>query len=515
MHSKKDLLYMAEKLKPSLNKRVVYPKKIVEVEPNPDMFQGWEVFDIYNMEYLHSKSFSKGDSFIVDFKEHIVGYLNLSVKWIGYPPGSPLRLRLIFGEMPCEVAESFDEYSGTLSRAWLQDEIINIDSLPAQIQLPRRYAFRYLKIEVLETSPEYEVMFTNIHCTAVTSANTDKVPSLPDDIPQEFKELDSISIRTLQNCMQTVFEDGPKRDRRLWMGDLRLQALVNYYTFKNYDLVKRCLYLFAGLTKDGDKVPSCVYEKPEPVADHLRLFDYALFFVPVLYDYYSATKDRKTLLDLWPIAYDQIRLALDQLDEKGIVVDSSSWWCFIDWHPELNKQAPAQGVLIYCLKKGLLLAQILNLDEESRFINNKIKYTSEAALNYLWDDKTGFFISGEQKQISWASQVWMILADIMDKEKNADLLKRLFKFSDAIKPVTPYMYHHIIEAMILSGMKQEAMEIMLNYWGGMVRAGADTFWEVYNREDQFLSPYGSHLINSYCHAWSCTPAYFIRKYFSK
>ena len=24
------------------------------------------------------------------------------------------------------------------------------------------------------------------------------------------------------------------------------------------------------------------------------------------------------------------------------------------------------------------------------------------------------------------------------------------------------------------------------------------------------SPYGSPIVNSYCHAWSCTPAYFLR-----
>lgn len=29
------------------------------------------------------------------------------------------------------------------------------------------------------------------------------------------------------DCMQSVFEDGPKRDRRLWLGDLRLQALAS------------------------------------------------------------------------------------------------------------------------------------------------------------------------------------------------------------------------------------------------------------------------------------------------
>ena len=42
-----------------------------------------------------------------------------------------------------------------------------------------------------------------------------------------------IAVNTLKNCMQRVFEDGPKRDRRLWIGDLRLEALANYYTFEN------------------------------------------------------------------------------------------------------------------------------------------------------------------------------------------------------------------------------------------------------------------------------------------
>jgi hypothetical protein len=46
----------------------------------------------------------------------------------------------------------------------------------------------------------------------------------------------------------------------------------------------------------------------------------------------------------------------------------------------------------------------------------------------------------------------------------------------------------------------------------MIKKGADTFWEVYDPADEFKSPYGFFPVNSYCHAWSCTPVYFIRKY---
>jgi alpha-L-rhamnosidase len=83
---------------------------------------------------------------------------------------------------------------------------------------------------------------------------------------------------------------------------------------------------------------------------------------------------------------------------------------------------------------------------------------------------------------------------------------------DAIHPGAPYLYHYFIEALVQSGLQQQAKEAILSYWGDMVRKGADTFWEVYDPSNEFLSPYDFYPVNSYCHAWSCTPVYFIRKY---
>lgn len=79
-------------------------------------------------------------------------------------------------------------------------------------------------------------------------------------------------------------------------------------------------------------------------------------------------------------------------------------------------------------------------------------------------------------------------------------------------PGTPYTTHYLIDAMLLCGMKQEAKQYLTDYWGGMVDKGADTFWEAYDPNDDFISPYGFSPVNSACHAWSCTPVYFIHKY---
>ncbi|WP_339287575.1 sugar hydrolase [Paenibacillus sp. FSL E2-0201] len=502
----------AEQGIPALHRQIVYPERVIEVVEDKDAFQGWSTQATGSIEGLKEQSFGKNDRFVLDFGGHQVGYLQLSVKPTGSPPDAPLRLKLVFGEMPCEIGESFEDYEGWLSRSWLQEEIINVDVLPCEIKLPRRYTFRYLKVTVLETSIKYKVAFPDIHCEAVTSADASVLEPLPGSVPEELRRMDRIALRTLENCMQTVFEDGPKRDRRLWIGDLRLQALVNYETFRNNELVKRCLYLFGGMTLAGGEAGACIFEQPRPHVDDTYFFDYSLFFTATLHDYYKATGDMETLQELWPLAWEQLELAYKKVGSTGIIEEAAAARSFIDWHGELDKQAAAQGVFIYCLKRGHRLALDLDLQEAADLLAERIERLSQAAITELYDEQTGLFASGEQRQISWASQVWMVLAEILGQKGNHRLLERLLAESPAIRPNTPYMFHHLIEALFVAGCKELAVQQMHAYWGKMVEQGADTFWEVFNPEDDKLSPYGSHLINSYCHAWSCTPSYFIRRY---
>jgi len=506
------LVTKAEQLIPTLQKTEVKPQRLINVIADEEAFQGWRTEPTISVEEWKQGSYGKGDSFITDFGDHQVGYITLKLRPVGSPPDAPLKLKLTFGEMPCEVAEPFESYNGWLSSSWLQEELLFIDVLPAEIKLPRRYCFRYIKLEVLDTSVKYKVAFDEVTCEAVSSGDSSLVEPLPASLAEELQVMDRIALKTMQDCMQTVFEDGPKRDRRLWIGDLRLQAQVNYFTFKNYDLVKRCLYLFAGMRLADGTVGACIFEKPYPHVDDTNLYDYALFFVATLYDYYEAANDIDLLKELWPIAMEQLKIGLNRLDERGIVQDDPSWWCFIDWHEELNKQGSAQAVLIYNLKRGAELAEIVGSKYEQDVIAEGIERASQAALAHLWDAEQGFFTSGEQRQVSWATQVWMVLAEIMPTAQNAELLERLLTERPAIGMNTPYMVHHLIEALFVAGQAERGLYEMKAYWGAMIEDGADTYWELYNPNNKKESPYGSNLVNSYCHAWSCTPSYFIRKY---
>lgn len=497
-------------LEPSLIKTIVNPIGLVTIGKGKE---DWEITKRKPSAELSNISLDKGQSVCIDFGNHQVGYISFKIKPVGSPPDAPAHLRIKLGETLCEIAEDSSSYNGSISSSWIQEEFIHVDVLPNTINMLRRYAFRYMEIKVLDTSPKYQIVIEDVNCTSVSSADMSSIIPLPETIDEDLIKMDKIAIKTLQDCMQSVFEDGPKRDRRLWIGDLRLQALTNYETLKNYDLVKRCLYLFAGLVQNEGRVGACLFIEPKLLVDDTALYDYSLFFISCLYDYYQETKDISVLKDLWEVAYHQAQLALDCLDENGVVRDSDDWWCFLDWHDELNKQAGAQAILIYTLKQAEKLAVAIGDTSKQEKLATEIRKTTEGAISNLWDKEQGFFISGNQKQVSWISQIWFVLAEVFDKETNEQILDNLLDVSPRVDLVTPYAYHHLIEALILNNRKDKALACMRAYWGEMVNDGADCFWELYNPKNKYVSPYGSRIINSYCHAWSCTPSYFIRKYF--
>ncbi len=510
MEVNEDFLAKAQALSPRLIESPMRPVGTVEIVPDGQDFAARRLEEGFD----RSRPMGRDDRLCLDFGDHRVGYVSFTLTPVGSPPDAPAYLRLRFGEIPYEIAADLSGYRGEVSRSWIQEEQIHIDVLPAVVRLPRRYAFRYMEVTVLDTSPKYQVVVGGVVCTSVTSADRAAVPPLHTTDP-ELRRLDEISLKTMEDCMQSVFEDGPKRDRRLWIADLRLQALVNYATFRNNDLVKRCLYLFAALTQNEGRVGACLFMEPAPQVDDTALFDYSLFFVSCLYDYCEATGDRQTLSELFPTARRQLELAMGELDESGVVPDREGWWCFLDWGNGLNKQAGAHAILIYTLKQGAELASRLGDTAQAEAWSADAGRLSRAALDRLWDGELGFFVSGEQRQVSWASQVWFVLAGVLDREQNAALLERLIECGSAVPMVTPYMYHYFVEALIECGRSDLAVSCLKGYWGEMARRGADTFWELYDPRDRYASPYGSRAVNSFCHAWSSTPAYFVRKYLDR
>ena len=498
----------AESLIPELLETIQSPVNLVRAVAAPGAPLRFRMETESPASALATRELRRGDSVIVDFEGHRTGYLSFRLATEGREPDAPVRLRFTFGEVPTDVAEPFYPYKGQLSEAWLPDEVINVDYLPQSVRMPRRYAFRYVKIEVLDTSPEFRIRFEDLKAHAVTSARGAPAP-LAKETPL-MQRIDAVSIATLRDCMQTTFEDGPRRDRRLWIGDLRLQALTNYHTFKSNDVVRRCLYLFASLPRPDGLVAACVFEKPAARYGGLHIVDYAALFNVTLQDYVEATGDVETARDLWPAAKRQLELIGRDVNAEGLYVDPKNMWIFIDWSDSLDRNAAIQGVLIYAWRKTLALARRIGREAEVADYAARIDRMVSAARKHYWDASKRVFVSGPNRQVSWASQAWMAIAGVSSRSESADAMRRAVADANAVRPVTPYLYHYVVEGMLAGGLKKEARALLESYWGGMIAAGADTFWEIYDPAQPLRSPYGDIHINSYCHAWSCTPSYLLR-----
>ena len=502
-------LEKAEREKPKLHRREVRPVRTVATAADPAAFQGWKMVPAGTLDEICNRPLSAGDEVVFDFGEHLVGYLSLDLVNFDRAVDAPVRLELSFAEMPCELAEDPSVTSPTVSSAWYQNEVVTIDDLPVVHDLPRRYAFRYVKMKVVGCSPHGRFGLGGMSVSAVTSADESNLSAW--NAPTEkAAQIDRIARCTLRDCMQTVLEDGPKRDRRLWLGDLRLEALANYETYRNFGVVKRSMYLLAGTCGDNGLVNSDAYERPVPRSGDCRILDYTALFAATVLEYLEASGDMETALDLWPLCVKQLDFTLGTVGADGVFRDDKTWWCFIDWQKNLDRQTAEQGVIIYGLKSTLKLAEKLGRMSDVAFLPALTAKMERAARSVLWDESRGLFVCEKSRQPSFLGQAWLVLAGVPDRPDAQRCLKRAMSDRDAVRPVTPYANHYFTEALYAAGLKEEGDAHLLSYWGKMADYGADTFWEVFVPENHHAGPYRTHLMNSYCHAWSCAPSYFLR-----
>ena len=450
----------------------------------------------------------KGDSVTVDLGNHYVGRISFNMWYVEEYIDAPVTLRIRFFETKGEMDYDYSSYGGWLCESWIQEDTVKVD-FPGVFTLPRRYAARYVTIEVVHTPKKLSL--SDFTFVAETGADVSKlVPYVSED--KELAEIDRVAVNTLKNCMQRVFEDGPKRDRRLWIGDLRLEALANYYTFGDTALVKRCLYLFAAADKNAlGFLPAFVYENPLYFTGEWHIVDYSMMYVNSLCDYYNHVGDRAVFDELYPLVKSIMDAAHSHLDSDGILIVPEDDM-FIDWCAGLKKQTAHFGVYLYTLDNLSATLDSIGHTDAAIFRDRLAKGRCDAKRTLWNEEKCAFVNERDENQYSVHANAWMVLAGVVDGEVAKKVMSDVVSSADSVKPFTPYMHHYTVEALFKAGLDDRAIEYIRWIWGGMVKVGTDTFFEAYVPGDPSFSPYDDNKVNSMCHAWSCTATYFLRKY---
>lgn len=482
----------------------VEPVSLVKVYSDPNAFQGYAV---KKLEDISFPIILEKEEIIVDFGDHYTGYLHLELDngSDDHIADSPTNIDFNFAEMPIELMETIEDESKALSKGWLQNDFKTVAFMPYHGSLERRYSFRYLKLKRSD-SVRFPIKITALYLDAVSAVSLDDC--LPAEISDPLLEkIDRICVKTLKECEQDVFEDGPKRDRRLWIGDLRLQALVDYKTFRNLDLIKRCIYLFTDHLNNEGLVAPCVFPDTKPYIDQWIYLDYSLCICLCLCDYLENTGDASLPAELYDVALKQIEYTASVFNAEKNCFDAPF---FID-HGNYDRSTAALGYVAYTLRHMAVLAE--KLGRPTDLIYSLLKKT-DAALLSSRDPKTGLF-TAEKGEISWQSQVWAALSGALTPDSARELLEKTEAYDPKIRMSSPFMTHYYLEALYACGNAEKAVSYIKSYWGDILKAGFDCCPECFDSRDQRLSPYSAPVLNSACHAWSCTPSYWIRKYHIK
>jgi len=286
---------------------------------------------------------------------------------------------------------------------------------------------------------------------------------------------------------------------------------MNYYMFFDLETTRRTMYTLRG---------------SDPVMVHLNnILDYSFYWFVGIYDYYLYTGDKDFLRQIYPKMESLMDFILERRNERGLVEGLDGDWVYIDWFDnevDITGEVSFEQI-VYCksLETMALCAGILGVEGEAK------QYTALAKdvrskLNDFWDEEKQAFIFNRKEgtnsdQVTRHANMFAIFYDYVSNEQ-----KEMIKNSALLNPEvpaisTPYMRFYELEALCTLGEQEYVLNEIKDYWGGMLKLGATTFWEKYNPEQSGLehyAMYGRPYGKSLCHAWGASPVYLLGKYFT-
>lgn len=108
--------------------------------------------------------------------------------------------------------------------------------------------------------------------------------------------------------------------------------------------------------------------------------------------------------------------------------------------------------MIYCLKAVLELSQLLHIDPPRFDICGRSDQPLESIIESLvnahrlhyYHAQRGVFVSGIERQISWAGNAWAVLAGVPETmEQSQEALRVAYEDPDSIVGMTPYLHHYV------------------------------------------------------------------------
>ncbi len=326
---------------------------------------------------------------------------------------------------------------------------------------------------------------------------------------QLLNDIWQVSAYTMDLTTREFFMDGIKRDRWTWSGDAIQSYLMNYYLRFDTECVKRTIRQLRG---------------KNPVTAHVNtIMDYTFYWFKSVLDYYEYTGDVDFVREMWPRMETLMDYVLGRTNSDGMAEGQPDDWIFVDWvdFPMHKRGILCFEQILFCkaLETMAICAKLLGINKsdyriKAEELRNKVRQT-------FWSyEQKAYYHALEDgvlnKQITKFPNMFAIIYGYAYEEQRKEIMKSVMLNPDIDPITTPYMRFYELEALCMAGLQEQVLPEIRDYWGGMLKEGATSFWEKYVPSEtgtQHLAMYGRPYGKSLCHAWGASPIYLIGKYY--
>ena len=423
---------------------------------------------------------------LYDFGKETFGYLKVRDL-----QGS---IRIYYGESPEEAQDK--EHCETL-------DVLTSDVTHQTSHLASK-AFRYVYIEKEEGTTYGEVMMDYEY--APHDQNHSGSFRCSDE---EINKIWQVGAYTMDLTTREFFMDGIKRDRWTWSGDAIQSYLMNYYLRFDTECVKRTIRQLRG---------------KDPVTAHVNtIMDYTFYWFKSVLDYYQYTGDVDFVREMWPRMVTLMDYVEGRLNNDGMAEGQPDDWIFVDWVDfPMHKRGTLcfeQILLMKAMETMAVCAQLLGIDKND--YHKKSEALREKINQTFWsNDEKAYYHAIEDgqmnKQVTKFPNMFAILYGLAHEKQRHEIMRSVMLNPDVDPITTPYMRFYELEVLCMDGLHTQVLKEMRDYWGGMLREGATSFWEKYvptEQGTQHLAMYGRPYGKSLCHAWGASPVYLLGKYY--
>lgn len=309
----------------------------------------------------------------------------------------------------------------------------------------------------------------------------------------DIKRIFKTAKRTVDLCAASGYLwDGVKRDRLVWIGDIHPEMLALTTLYGRLPLIEKSLDFVKAQT---------------PLPDWMNGFPtYSLWWIIIVVDYYKRT-------GATDFAKNQINYLKGLLAQVSECVSGDGEMhfpaYFLDW-PTFNTPDAIRGVRAIAIIAARRAAEFLKEFGED----------ASSAVNLL----QRLCLKPVGTTDSKAVLGLKYFAVGLSEEDKALLVK------DGARGMSTFMSYYILKA-VASFDRQKAVEMMKEYYGGMLDKGATTFWEDFNvdwaqnscridcypieGQKDIHGDFGAYCYvgfrHSLCHGWSAGVLAFIKE----